>query len=79
MSLVLGIRGVKGFELGMGPNVLFTFDKNDPVSTTLVVGVGKSLEFSGVNIPLNLAMSTNKDGQRFSFVFGYAINRKDRK
>ena len=79
LSLVLGIRGQRGFELGMGPNVLVTFSKQEPVSTTLVVGVGKSLNFSGVSIPLNLAMSTKRDGQRFSFVFGYAINRKSRK
>ncbi len=79
LSLVLGIRGPRGFELGMGPNVLVTLDKKEPVSTTLVVGVGKSLNISGVQIPLNLAVSTNRDGQRLSFVFGYALSsRKNR-
>jgi len=76
LSMVLGIRMPIGFEFGMGPNVLFTFEKNKPVNTTLVVALGQSLKFGGVQIPLNLALSTNSDGQRLSFVFGYAISRR---
>mgnify|MGYP001100314934 CR=1 FL=1 len=76
LSLVLGIRMPMGFEFGMGPNVLATFEKGSPVSTTLLIAVGQSLKFSGVQIPLNLAFSTNRDGQRLSFVFGYAIHRR---
>ena len=53
-SLVMGIRGPRGFELGLGPNLLVTFMKGKPASTTLVGAVGKSLNVSGVQIPLNL-------------------------
>ena len=81
VSLVLGIRLPAGFEFGLGPNVLFNFGelKNDgaergnPVNTSLIAAVGKSIDFSGVSIPLNLAVSVNNDGTRFSFVFGYAM------
>jgi hypothetical protein len=76
LSLVMGIRMPFGFEFGMGPNVLFTLDRHDPVNTTLVVGLGQSLKFGGVQIPLNLALSTNRDGQRISAMFGYAISNR---
>ncbi len=80
LSLVLGIRFPVGFEFGMGPQVVVTLDKEEPVSSSLVVAVGQSLDFSGVKIPLNLAVSTNSDGQRVSFAFGYAVgNRRSRR
>jgi hypothetical protein len=72
-SLVLGIRMPMGFEFGMGPNALFTFNKAAPVTTSLIVAIGQSFDFGGVSIPLNLALSTSREGNRFSFVFGYAL------
>jgi hypothetical protein len=80
-TLVLGIRFPGGFEFGLGPNVLFNFKefKNDgdeigkPVNTSLLIAIGKSIDFSGVSIPLNLALALNNGGTRFSFVFGYAL------
>jgi len=76
LSLVFGIRFPHGFELGMGPQVVATFAKGEPVNTSLVVGAGQYLNFSGVKIPLNLIVSTNGDGQRVGFVFGYAIRSR---
>jgi hypothetical protein len=73
LSLVLGIRMPMGFEFGMGPNVLTTFDADEPVITSLVVAIGQSIKFGDVQIPLNLALLTNKGGNRLSFVFGYAM------
>lgn len=81
LTLVCGIRMPKGFEFGLGPNVLFNFKelKNDddgsgnPVNTALILAVGKSIDFSGVSIPLNLAVALNNGGTRISFVFGYAM------
>lgn len=78
ISLVFGIRFPQGFEFGMGPQVVVTFDRDEPVITSLVLGLGQSLNFGGVKIPLNLAVSTNSDGQRLSFVFGYAISNRKR-
>ncbi len=75
-TLILGIRMPKGFEFGLGPNLLFRFERYNPVSTALIVAIGKSIDFSGVSIPLNLAVATNNDGTRFSFLFGYAMGSK---
>ncbi|MEW6060298.1 MAG: hypothetical protein AB1600_00015 [Bacteroidota bacterium] len=71
-SLVMGIRLPSGFEFGMGPNAIVTPTK---ISTALVVAVGYVLDYGGVNIPLNIVMATNPDGNRLSFVFGYSINK----
>lgn len=71
-SLAMGIRLPSGFEFGMGPNAILTPSK---VSTALVIAVGYVLDYGGVNIPLNVVLATNPDGNRLSFVFGYSINR----
>jgi hypothetical protein len=76
LSLVFGIRFPVGFEFGMGPQAVVTMDKDEPVNSSLVIALGQSLDFSGVKIPLNLALSTNSDGQRLSFVFGYAVGTR---
>lgn len=69
-TLAMGVRLPSGIEFGMGPNALIT---PTGVSTSLVLALGKSFNYGGVSIPLNLAVATNKDGNRISFVFGYAI------
>jgi hypothetical protein len=70
-TLAFGIRFPQGVEFGMGPNLLIS----DQVSTALVIAVGKSFDFGGVNIPLNLIIATNPKGIRYTFMFGYAIER----
>ena len=80
-SLLLGLRMPGGFEFGLGPNLLINFkklkDNGDgigmPLSTSLIMAIGKSIDFSGVSIPLNLALAMNNGGSRISFVFGYAM------
>jgi hypothetical protein len=76
LTLAMGIRLPGGFEFGMGPSVLFTPTMSTPVHSSLIVAAGKSIDFSGVSIPLNLSLSTNKDGQRVSFTFGYAMGSR---
>lgn len=84
ISLVLGIRMPKGFEFGLGPNIVLNFKElktsdggsGNPVNTALIIAVGKSIDFSGVSIPLNLAVALNNGGTRISFVFGYAMGGK---
>ena len=76
ISTVFGIRLPVGFEFGMGPHLTTTFEEDEPVSPSLIVAVGQSINFSGVSIPLNLALKTNKKGQAVSFVFGYALPSK---
>jgi hypothetical protein len=74
-SLVMGIRFPNGIEFGLGPNVLVSGDEKKPVYTALVVAVGKSFNFGGVSIPLNLVAVTSPEGNRFSLIFGYAITK----
>lgn len=71
-SLVMGIRFPNGLEFGLGPNVVIT-GGSDPVRSGLLMGIGKSFDYGGVSIPLNLVWVRNPDGNRFSVVFGYAI------
>ena len=71
-SLVMGIRFPNGLEFGLGPNVVVT-GGTDPVTSGLLMAVGKSFGYGGVSIPLNLVWVRNPDGNRFSMVFGYAI------
>lgn len=74
-TLAMGIRFPNGWEFGMGPNALVT---DDGVKTALVIAAGKSINYGGVSIPLNLVLATNPDGNRLSFVFGYAIYQPER-
>jgi len=81
LSLVTGIRFPQGFEFGMGPHlsVRFNSEADKTVNPSLVMAVGHTFDFSGVNIPLNLAMTNSSSGQSYSFVFGYAIPSLSRK
>lgn len=72
ISLLMGVRLPNGVEFGMGPNAMAG---KDEVNSALVLAVGKSFNYSGVSIPLNIAYVTNPDGNRISLMFGYAINR----
>lgn len=70
-SLALGVRMPNGIEFGLGPNLLVGGSKG--ISTALVIAVGKSFNYGGVSIPLDLVYATNPDGSRISLIFGYAI------
>ena len=72
-SLALGVRMPNGIEFGLGPNLLIGGNKG--VNTALVMAVGKSFNYGGVSIPLDLVVATNPDGNRISLVFGYAIRK----
>jgi hypothetical protein len=71
LTVAMGIRLPDGFEFGMGPNVVATGEKG--VATALVGAIGKSFNYGGVSIPINIAFATSPNGNRVSLVFGYAI------
>ena len=71
MTLAFGIRFPFGFEFGMGPNMHIT---SDNVTTSLVIAVGQGIDFGGIRIPLNLAYVKNPNGDRVTFLVGYAID-----
>jgi len=71
VTLGLGIRMPNGFEFGLGPNLVAGTDPE--ISTALMMTVGKSFDFGGVSIPVNMVWVTNPRGNRASIIFGYAI------
>ena len=79
-TLAMGIRMPSGWEFGLGPNVVSTKDELDKIGarTSLIVALGKSLNYGGVSIPINVAVSTAPEGNRFSLIFGYAIGKTTR-
>ena len=64
ISGLLGMRGAKGFEFGIGPNVT-------PLGASLVLAMGTSIQSHGINFPINLAVVPGKDGTRVSLLFGF--------
>ena len=72
-SLALGVRMPSGIEFGLGPNLMAGGSKG--INTALVIAVGKSFNYGGVSIPLDLVFATNPDGNRISLIFGYAIRK----
>ena len=64
LSGLLGIRGPKGFEVGVGPNVT-------PLGANLVLALGTSFRSNGINFPVNLAVVPGNGGVRFSLLFGF--------
>jgi len=70
-TLAMGVRMPNGIEFGMGPNLLIGGEK--VINPALVLALGKSFNYSGVSIPINLVFATNKAGNRVSLIFGYAI------
>ena len=64
VSGLLGVRGGKGFEFGMGPNLT-------PLGASLVLAMGTSIQSNGINFPINLAVVPGKDGTRVSLLVGF--------
>jgi hypothetical protein len=71
-TLAMGVRFPSGIEFGIGPNAAVVGgDKG--VMSALVVALGKTFDYGGVSLPVNVTMGSNPDGQRFSLIVGYAI------
>jgi hypothetical protein len=64
LSALIGIRGAKGLEFGIGPNVSLS-------GAGLVLAAGTNFQSQGVNFPVNLAVAPSNDGMRFSLLFGF--------
>ncbi|WP_426060414.1 hypothetical protein [Hymenobacter sp. B1770] len=64
ISGLVGIRGAKGFEFGMGPNLT-------PLGANIVLAMGTSIQSNGINFPINLAVVPGSDGVRFSLLVGF--------
>lgn len=64
VSGLLGIRGAKGFEFGVGPNLT-------PLGANLVLALGTSFKSNGINFPVNLAVVPGNGGARVSLMLGF--------
>ena len=64
VSGLLGVRGAKGFEFGLGPNIT-------PLGASIVLAVGTSIQSNGINFPINLAVVPSKEGMRVSLLVGF--------
>ena len=69
ISGLIGIRGPKGFEFGIGPNVTL-------FSTNIVLAMGTSIQSNGINFPINLAVVPSTDGVRVSLLMGFNARRR---
>ena len=81
MSFGVGVRLPRGLEFGLGPSLSVTRDENGNYAgrSALFFALGQTFDYAGVHIPLNVVLSTNKDGSRVSLMTGYAIRRSARK
>jgi hypothetical protein len=80
-TFAMGFRTPGGWELGMGPNLSFSqtvFDQTE-ARTSLLLAAGKSFNYGGVSVPVNLAFGTSPEGNRVSLIFGYAIGKSGSK
>ncbi|RYU78365.1 hypothetical protein [Hymenobacter persicinus] len=68
LNALIGIRGPKGFEFGLGPNLT-------PLSASIALAVGTTYRVAGVNFPVNLAVVPGNGGARFSLLFGFNSRR----
>ncbi|MCP4571021.1 MAG: hypothetical protein GY838_01590 [bacterium] len=80
LTLAMGVRMPGGFEFGLGPNffVAKTPEDSPEIRTSLLTAVGKSFDYGGVSIPINIALATAPVGTRVSIIFGYAIGKTER-
>ena len=72
ITLAMGIRWPSGFEVGMGPSISASSSSS---RSALVIAAGRSFDYGGVSLPINVALSTNPKGQRLSLIVGYAIQQ----
>ena len=73
VTLAMGVRFPSGAEFGLGPS--FSASSGNGGSSSLVIAAGRSFDYSGVSLPVNVALSTSPSGQRLSLILGYAIQQ----
>jgi len=67
----MGVRFPMGFEFGIGPNLMVAgLDDSSDLEMSLVTAVGYSFRYGGVSLPVNLAFTTNPDGNRVTLRYG---------
>lgn len=76
-TAALGVRLPSGTEFGVGPS--FTLVNSEGrAASAIMLAAGRTLDYGGVNVPVNVAVSLNQDGTRVTALVGYAIRRAAR-
>jgi hypothetical protein len=77
LSLGTGVRLRSGWEFGVGPT--FSLGGSDAASlglgSALFVAVGRTFDYSGISLPINLVLSGTKERQSLTLLLGYGIPR----
>jgi len=76
-TLIFGFRLPSGYEFGIGPSV--SLGGPDLFRSSVVVAAGRSFHVGGIRVPVNLAVAADKEGERFTFVTGWAIRDSNRR
>jgi hypothetical protein len=79
-SLGLGVRVPSGYEFGVGPTVAAgrSSDQRAGLHSAIFGAIGRTFDYGGVGVPVNLVVAGNKDGSRITFLVGYAVRRASR-
>ena len=64
ISWLVGIRGARGAEFGVGPNI-------SVAGTALAIAAGFTTRAGALNLPINVAVVPSKIGPRFSVLVGF--------
>jgi hypothetical protein len=72
----MGIRLPNGLEFGLGPNIVLG---NPSITGSVVLAIGKTFNYRGIGIPLNVALAAGKGGYAVSCLAGYAIVKRKKK
>lgn len=67
-SMLVGLRGPSGLEIGMGPNLSLT-------GAAMVFAAGVNIRRAEINFPINFAVVASPSGARYSVVLGFNIHK----
>jgi hypothetical protein len=73
VSWLAGYRMENGVEFGVGPNISFNKDSDEPTTSMIVAG-GVTLPFGDLYVPLNMAVSIAEGGPRFTTLLGWIVD-----
>jgi len=66
LNVLMGMRGADGFELCAGPYLSET-------GRGLTIAVGKTVRTGSMSLPINFAVTSTKEGARYSLTFGWNL------
>jgi hypothetical protein len=68
---IVGLRTSDNVEIGVGPNLT-------PAGGALIIAFGKTFNYDGIMIPVNVAFVMNRENPRISLVTGFALRSSKR-